>query len=64
MEYLIRFSQSLETFRLAEMRALARSEGIDMEVVWYDADVSWPTRPCACVVLFPGGQFRVRSVGG
>jgi tRNA (guanine10-N2)-methyltransferase len=43
MDYLIRFSQSHETFRLPEIEALAVIEGIDMKVVSYSLEVSWPT---------------------
>lgn len=39
MDYLIRFSQSHETFRLPEVQALAVLEGIDMKVVSYSNDV-------------------------
>ncbi|KAK0672506.1 putative tRNA guanosine-2'-O-methyltransferase TRM11 [Cercophora samala] len=38
MEYLIRFSQSHETFRLPELQALAVLEGIDIEVISYSLD--------------------------
>lgn len=40
MDYLIRFSQSHETFRLPEMQALALIEGIDLKVISYTLDVS------------------------
>lgn len=39
MEYLIRFSQSHETFRLPEIEALAVVEGVDFEVVSYSLEV-------------------------
>jgi len=39
MDYLIRFSQSHETFRLPEIQSLAVMEGIDLEVVSYSLDV-------------------------
>ena len=43
MDYLIRFSQSHETFRLPEIQALAVIEGIDLKVVSYSLEVSfWP----------------------
>lgn len=42
MEYLIRFSQSYETFRLPEIQALAVIEGIDLEVVSYSLEVKCP----------------------
>ena len=40
MDYLIRFSQSHETFRLPEIQALALIEGIDLKVISYSLDVS------------------------
>lgn len=39
MEYLIRFIQTHETFRLAEIQALADLEKIDLAIVFYDPDV-------------------------
>lgn len=39
MEFLIRFSQTHETFRLPEIEALALIEGVDLEVVSYSLDV-------------------------
>lgn len=42
MDYLIRFSQSHETFRRAEIEAIATCLGFDMQVVFYDDDVSLP----------------------
>ncbi|KAK1848922.1 RNA methylase family protein [Colletotrichum chrysophilum] len=40
MEYLVRFSQAHESFRLPELQALADLEGIQMKVVEYSAEVS------------------------
>jgi tRNA (guanine10-N2)-methyltransferase len=40
MEYMIRFTQVHETFRLAEIKALAVLEGIDLEVLSYSPSVS------------------------
>lgn len=40
MEYLIRFSQSHETFRLPEIQALAELGKIDMKVIYYHPEVS------------------------
>ena len=40
MEYMIRFTQVHETFRLAEIEALAVLEGIDLTIVSYKPDVS------------------------
>lgn len=42
MEYLIRFAQMHETFRLPEVQALAALEGIDLEVVRYSLEVGSP----------------------
>jgi len=39
MEFLIRFSQTHETFRLPEIEALALIVGVDLEVVSYSLDV-------------------------
>ncbi|KAK3938814.1 S-adenosyl-L-methionine-dependent methyltransferase [Diplogelasinospora grovesii] len=47
MDYLIRFSQSHETFRLPEIQALAVIEGIDLKVVSYSLDSPF------CVVHLP-----------
>lgn len=40
MDYMIRFTQVHETFRLAEIQALAVLEDIDLEVLSYSPDVS------------------------
>ncbi|KDN61897.1 hypothetical protein CSUB01_07549 [Colletotrichum sublineola] len=40
MEYLVRFSQAHESFRLPELQALADLEGIAMKVIEYSPDVS------------------------
>lgn len=45
MEYIIRFSQSHETFRLPEIQALAELGKIDMKVIYYHPEVS-PENPC------------------
>ncbi|KAI2609338.1 tRNA guanosine-2'-O-methyltransferase TRM11 [Hypoxylon fragiforme] len=47
MEYLIRFSQSHETFRLAEIQSLAIVEGIDLNVISYSEESPF------CVVRLP-----------
>lgn len=39
MEYLIRFAQFHENFRLPELQSLAALEGIDLEVVQYSLEV-------------------------
>lgn len=44
MEYLIRFAQAHESFRLPEIKALATLAEIDVEVVFYDRFV--------CVFIF------------
>lgn len=44
--YLVRFSQSHETFRLPELQALATLEGLDLEVVTYNPEV------CLCCLPF------------
>ena len=40
MEYLVRFTQVHETFRLAEIEALAALENIKLEIVSYSPTVS------------------------
>lgn len=40
MDYLVRFSQSHETFRLPELESLAVIEGIEMKVISYSLEVS------------------------
>ncbi|KAH8649944.1 S-adenosyl-L-methionine-dependent methyltransferase [Xylariales sp. PMI_506] len=47
MEYLIRFSQSHETFRIPEIQALAIVAGVDMKILHYD-----PLSPY-CIVELP-----------
>ena len=44
MDYLVRFSQSHETFRLPELESLAVIEGIDLKVISYSLEVS-PSLP-------------------
>lgn len=39
MEYLIRFAQFHETFRLPEIQSLAALEGINLEVIHYSLEV-------------------------
>jgi len=47
MDYLIRFSQSHETFRIPEIQALAKVVGADMQILHYDLEVcSSPRRIC------------------
>ncbi|KAI0160865.1 tRNA guanosine-2'-O-methyltransferase TRM11 [Hypoxylon sp. FL1284] len=47
MEYLIRFSQSHETFRLAEIQSLAVVEGVDLEIISYSDESPF------CIVRLP-----------
>lgn len=42
MDYLIRFAQVHEDFRLAEIQAIAVSEGIDLSIVEYSDEVRRP----------------------
>lgn len=39
MEYMVRFMQTHESFRLAEIQALATLENIDLKIVSYDPTV-------------------------
>lgn len=41
MDFIVRFTQSHETFRLAELKALAEVEGIELTVKEYRAEVSY-----------------------
>ncbi|KAL2189928.1 tRNA guanosine-2'-O-methyltransferase [Thermothelomyces heterothallicus CBS 203.75] len=56
MDYLIRFSQSHETFRLPEMQALALIEGIDMKVISYSLESPF------CVVSLPSEAAARRLI--
>ncbi|KAH6635083.1 S-adenosyl-L-methionine-dependent methyltransferase [Chaetomium sp. MPI-SDFR-AT-0129] len=56
MDYLIRFSQSHETFRLPEIQALAIVEGIDMKVVSYSLESPF------CVVHLPSESAAKRLI--
>ncbi|KAI1334300.1 S-adenosyl-L-methionine-dependent methyltransferase [Xylariaceae sp. FL0016] len=47
MEYLIRFTQWHESFRLAEIQAIAVNEGIDLKVIHYDDESPF------CIVDLP-----------
>lgn len=40
MEYLVRFAQCHESFRLPELHALASLTNVDLEVLTYETDVS------------------------
>lgn len=42
MEYLVRFVQLHETFRVPELQAVASIAGVDMQVLDYDQDVWLP----------------------
>ena len=52
MEYIIRFSQSHETFRLPEIEALALIEGVDLKVVSYSLEVSISSIVTVVLYLF------------
>lgn len=43
MDFIVRFTQCHETFRLAELRALTEVEDIELEVKDYRAEVSYPS---------------------
>lgn len=42
MDFLIKFAQAHETFRVPEIEALALVEGLDMKIVDYSQDVRFP----------------------
>ncbi|KAH6632051.1 S-adenosyl-L-methionine-dependent methyltransferase [Chaetomium tenue] len=56
MDYLIRFSQSHETFRLPEIQALALIEGIDLKVISYTLDSPF------CIVNLPSEAAARRLI--
>lgn len=56
MEYMIRFTQTHETFRLVEIQALAVLEGISLEVLSYS-----PSSPF-CFVKLPSEEAAIRLV--
>ncbi|OAA65510.1 hypothetical protein SPI_02297 [Niveomyces insectorum RCEF 264] len=56
MEYLIRFSQSHETFRLAEIQALATLNDIKLEIVSYKSDSPF------CIVRLADDDAAARLV--
>ncbi|KAK4444925.1 S-adenosyl-L-methionine-dependent methyltransferase [Podospora aff. communis PSN243] len=56
MDYLIRFSQSHETFRLPEIQALAVIEGVDLKVVSYSPDSPF------CIVTLPSEDAAKRLI--
>ncbi|KAH6663871.1 hypothetical protein B0J14DRAFT_621431 [Halenospora varia] len=56
MEYMIRFTQVHETFRLPEIQALAVLEGIELEVLSYS-----PSSPF-CIVKLPSEEAAIRLV--
>ncbi|KAJ4300161.1 hypothetical protein N0V88_002830 [Collariella sp. IMI 366227] len=53
MDYLIRFSQSHETFRLPEIQALALIEGVDLKVISYIP---------FCIIRLPSEACAVRLI--
>lgn len=50
--YLVRLVQVYESFRKAELEALADLAGIPLEFVSYDEDVSSPTTFFGCIFHF------------
>ncbi|CAG8980438.1 hypothetical protein HYALB_00012925 [Hymenoscyphus albidus] len=56
MEYMIRFTQVHETFRVPEIKALAVLRGIDMEILSYS-----PSSPF-CVVKLPSAEAAAQLV--
>ncbi|OHF00818.1 hypothetical protein CORC01_03892 [Colletotrichum orchidophilum] len=56
MEFLVRFSQAHESFRLPELQALADLEGIDMKVVEYSLDSPF------CIITLPSPSLAPRLV--
>ncbi|KAL2105349.1 hypothetical protein VUR80DRAFT_8522 [Thermomyces stellatus] len=56
MDFLVRFTQSHETFRLPELRALAELEGIDLTIKDYSAECPF------CLVTLPDEPSAVRLV--
>ncbi|KAF4902238.1 tRNA (guanine(10)-N2)-methyltransferase [Colletotrichum viniferum] len=56
MEYLVRFSQAHESFRLPELQALADLEGIQMKVVEYSAETPF------CIITLPSPDDAPRLV--
>ncbi|KAL2129545.1 hypothetical protein VTI74DRAFT_7629 [Chaetomium olivicolor] len=56
MDYLIRFSQSHETFRLPEIQALALIEGVDLTVISYNLESPF------CIVRLPSPSDALRLI--
>ncbi|KAL2120933.1 hypothetical protein VTJ04DRAFT_4960 [Mycothermus thermophilus] len=56
MDYLIRFSQSHETFRLPEIEALALLEGVDLQVISYSLESPF------CIVRLPSEDSARRLI--
>ncbi|KAK1718714.1 S-adenosyl-L-methionine-dependent methyltransferase [Colletotrichum acutatum] len=56
MEFLVRFSQAHESFRLPELQALADLEGIDMKVIEYSLDSPF------CIITLPSIDLAPRLV--
>ncbi|KAK1625394.1 S-adenosyl-L-methionine-dependent methyltransferase [Colletotrichum phormii] len=56
MEFLVRFSQAHESFRLPELQALADLEGIDMKVIEYSLDSPF------CIITLPSPSHALRLV--
>ncbi|CRG84866.1 NAD-dependent histone deacetylase SIR2 [Talaromyces islandicus] len=56
MECVIRFAQIHETFRRAEIEALATLAGVDVEFLWYDSHSPF------CLAKFPDGEAARKVV--
>ncbi|OLN87916.1 tRNA (guanine(10)-N2)-methyltransferase [Colletotrichum chlorophyti] len=56
MEFLVRFSQAHESFRLPELQALADLEGIDMKVVEYSPDSPF------CIINLPSASIAPKLI--
>lgn len=57
MEYLIRFTQVHETFRLAEVEALAVLENMKLEIVSYSPTVSIPPKSICFILTTSSHHF-------
>ncbi|KAK3905681.1 S-adenosyl-L-methionine-dependent methyltransferase [Staphylotrichum tortipilum] len=56
MDYLVRFSQSHETFRLPELESLAIIEGIDLKVISYSLESPF------CIIRLPTTSSATRLI--
>jgi len=65
MKYLIRFTQLHESFRLAEIQALATLANVDLKVLHYDAEVSerhCDHDPSPCTIGWPTNKLMAYLV--